>query len=140
MLSIKSKWTKGMSFDIQSDDGNVIKMGAGNEEGMSPMKALLGALSGCSAIDVIAILKRYVEDGSLKSLNVDAEGIRAEGHPQYYTDITLTFHIEGDVPEKRIWKAMRQSEEKFCSVRASLKSNVILKLILNGVAIQEDSV
>lgn len=88
-------------------------------------------------IDAISILGRFVRNDQLKNLRVEADGERNDKAPRYFTNITLTFHVDGDVPAEDVWKAMRQSEEKFCSVSHSLSSDVHLKLILNGEEIPE---
>lgn len=135
-MFVETNWQGNKTFVTENNDGNTLKMSS-ETDGMSPMEALLGSLSGCAMIDAIAILGRFVRNDQLQNLRVDAEGERNEKAPRYFTEITLTFHVDGDLPAAEVWKAMRQSEEKFCSVRHSMTSDVHLKLLLNGEDVPE---
>lgn len=130
-MLVETNWQGEKTFETQNNEGNTLKMSSG-DDAVSPMEALLGALSGCTMIDAISILGRFVRNDQLKNLRVEAEGERNDKAPRYFTKVTLTFHVEGDLPAEDVWKAMRQSDEKFCSVRHSMTSDVELKLILNG--------
>jgi len=135
-MLVETNWQGSKTFVTENNDGNTLKMSS-ETDGISPMEALLGSLSGCTMIDAISILGRFVRNDQLKNLRVEADGERNDKAPRYFTNITLTFHVDGDVPAEDVWKAMRQSEEKFCSVSHSLSSDVHLKLILNGEEIPE---
>ena len=81
--------------------------------------ALLIALCGCTASDVVGILKKKREP--FTSLEVSAEGERAEGYPAVFTAIKLKYRVGGKVTAKAMEDAVRLSKEKYCSVSAMLE-------------------
>lgn len=94
--------------------------------GVSPMEALLGALATCTAYDVVEVMKK--KRIGLSSYRIEVEGERAETHPKRYTTITVR-HIasgEGLTPEA-LDRAAHLSHEKYCSVAASLNSEIRLE-------------
>ncbi|EYB66720.1 OsmC-like protein [Deinococcus phoenicis] len=94
--------------------------------GVSPMEALLAALATCTAYDIVEIMKK--RRTPLTSYRIEVEGERADTTPQRYTTITVR-HIasgEGLTPEA-LEKAAHLSHEKYCSVAASLNSEIRLE-------------
>jgi putative redox protein len=85
----------------------------------SPMELVLLALCGCTASDVIGILRKKREP--FTGLEVRAKGDRAEGYPAVYTSIHLTYKVRGQVGAKAMEDAVRLSKEKYCSVSAMLE-------------------
>src|SRR5437899_2116377 len=83
------------------------------------MELVLIALCGCTASDVVGILRKKREP--FTSLEVSAEGDRAEGYPAVYTQIKLTYRVGGKVSSKAMEDAVRLSKEKYCSVSAMLE-------------------
>lgn len=141
-MLVETNWQGKMAFTAGGDDGITFNMDAsadvgGQGKGVTPMTALLGALSGCMSMDITAMLRKYVESNQITNMRMEADGTQNEQHPRYFTDVTITFYVEGDVPGKRVWSAMRKSEQTYCPVRNSMKANVTLKLILNGQEVPE---
>ncbi len=99
------------------DDSTTLLLG-GNGKAMSPMKALLASLGGCTGIDVLMILKKMREEVKEVNLYIDYE--RAKDYPQVYTKINLKYVVVGNVKEESVKKAIKLSEEKYCSVSAML--------------------
>ncbi len=87
----------------------------------SPMELVLIALCGCTASDVVGILRKKREP--FTSLEVSAVGNRAADYPQIYTDIKLTYRVGGNVTHKAMEDAVRLSKEKYCSVSAMLEKS-----------------
>lgn len=87
----------------------------------TPMELVLIALCGCTASDVIGILRKKREP--FTGLEVTAEGDRAEGHPAVYTQIKLKYRVGGKVAHKAMEDAVRLSKEKYCSVSAMLEKS-----------------
>src|ERR1700758_5049340 len=83
-----------------------------------PMELVLIALCGCTASDVVGILHKKREP--FTSLEVRAEGERADGYPAVYTEIKLKYRVGGKVSKKSMEDAVRLSKEKYCSVSAML--------------------
>ena len=83
------------------------------------MELVLIALCGCTASDVVGILRKKREP--FTSLEVTASGERASGYPAVYTEITLVYRIAGKVSRKAMEDAVKLSKEKYCSVSAMLE-------------------
>lgn len=135
-MRVITKWAGGRAFTAVGDSGYEIRMDAtkaygGREKGATPTEMLLGSLAGCIGIDVTMILKPYLD--KINHIEIVTHGLRAEETPKEFTDIEVTFNINGEITPKKVWRAIRLGEEKYCTVSASLKANIFYKLILNGV-------
>lgn len=94
--------------------------------GVSPMEALLGALATCTAYDVVEIMQK--RRTPLSHYRIEIEGERADEHPRRYTRITVRHIAAGEgVSADALAKAAHLSHEKYCSVAASLNSEVLLE-------------
>ena len=79
---------------------------------------MLIGLCGCTAIDVVSILRKKREP--FTSVEVRAQAERAPEPPTVYTEIKLVYRVGGKVSHKAVEDAVRLSEEKYCSVAAML--------------------
>jgi putative redox protein len=101
------------------------KTGGGDEAAASPKETVLIALGACTAMDVSGILrKRRVE---VRGFEMDLDADVAEEHPKVFTQIRLTYRFQGDVPTNEIERAVRLSQEKYCSVSAMLRQAVPIR-------------
>lgn len=112
-------------MEAVNEEGNTIMMDGspsigGANLGMRPMQLLLAAIGGCSAIDVIHILKKQRQ--VITSFSVEVDGI-SEPVDDYslYRNITVLFRIKGNVDVKKALKAAQLSFEKYCSVSKTLE-------------------
>lgn len=94
----------------------------GQNAGLRPMETLLSALAGCSAIDVIHIMKKQRQE--LSKLEVEVEGERADAVPAVFTRIHLKFVGHGAIDLAKFRKAVELSMEKYCSVSRMLEPTV----------------
>jgi putative redox protein len=102
-------------------DGKEQFGGEGN--GMSPMQTLLSAFAGCSAFDIVIILKKMKQN--LKDMKIIIEGAREENEKvKPFKKIHLHFVLYGDIKEAKAEKAVSVSVEKYCSVGASLDPSI----------------
>jgi len=119
------RWTgEGLRFDAGGYGGPDISLDSSGSTGPSPMDALLMGVAGCMAIDVLMIAgKSRVQ---IDSLEVHAEGERAESEPKRYTSIRLTYRVTGpsESDEPKIQRAIDLSREKYCSVLHSLRDDI----------------
>src|SRR6202163_1026084 len=92
----------------------------------SPMELVLLGLCGCTASDVVGILRKKREP--FTSLEVRATGERAETFPKVFTSIRLTYRVGGKVTPKAMEDAVRLSKEKYCSVSAMLEKTAKIKV------------
>lgn len=89
----------------------------------TPMELLLLALGGCTAVDVVSILKKKRE--RVTAYRVEVSGTRREEHPRAYTRMEVRHVVTGrGVSEKAVAQAVELSETKYCSVAATLRPGV----------------
>ena len=120
MISAKLIWTDNERYLGEASSGHAIVMDTAKDKtANTPMELVLIALCGCTASDVVGILRKKREP--FNSLEVGAQGERAEGYPAVYTQIKLTYRIGGKVSRKAMEDAVRLSKEKYCSVSAMLE-------------------
>lgn len=115
-------WREGMTFDATTTTGHHIVVDtpppSGNDNGPKPIELLLTGLAGCTAMDVLSILKKKQEP--VRGLEVHVEGKRAAGHPMIYTDIEIVYRVTGQVKPESIARAIELSETKYCGAAAML--------------------
>jgi putative redox protein len=98
----------------------VIETDSARASAATPMEMLLLALGGCTAVDVISILKKKRE--RVTGYRVEVRGERREEHPRKYTRLEVRHVVRGhNVSEKAVRQAVELSEEKYCSVAATLR-------------------
>jgi putative redox protein len=89
----------------------------------TPMELLLVALGGCTAVDVVSILKKKRE--RVTDYRVEVRGTRREEHPRAFTRMEVRHVVRGrGVSEKAVAAAIELSETKYCSVAATLRPGV----------------
>jgi putative redox protein len=119
MITAKAIWTDKERYIGEASSHHAIVMDTASEKTAStPMELVLIALCGCTASDVVGILRKKREP--FTRLEVHASGDRASGYPAVYTEIKLVYHIGGNVSHKAVEDAVRLSKEKYCSVSAML--------------------
>jgi putative redox protein len=127
-MKARVKWLDNMSFVGESGSGHSVVMdgppeAGGRNLGVRPMEMILLGLGGCSAFDVVMILKRGRQNISDCTVELSAE--RAESDPKVFTKIHVHFVVEGKgLSEKHVEKAVSLSAEKYCSVSIMLSSTV----------------
>lgn len=119
MTEATVQWTDRDRFVGISSSRHSIVLDAGKEKtANSPMELVLIGLCGCTATDVVSILRKKREP--LTTVEVHARAERAPEPPTVYTQIHLTYRVGGKVSRKAMEDAVRLSEEKYCSVAAML--------------------
>jgi len=104
-------------------DTPAITIDGDGAQGPSPMLALLLAAAGCSAADVVVILKKMRVD--LERLAVEVEGTRRDEEPRRYTHITFRFRAAGpNLAWEQVERAVGLSLDKYCSVVHSLAPDI----------------
>lgn len=127
MISAKAIWTEHERYIGEATSRHAVVMDTATEKTAStPMELVLIALCGCTASDVVGILKKKREP--FTSLEVSAEGERAQGYPAVYTQIKLKYRVGGKVSAKAMEDAVRLSKEKYCSVSAMLQKTAKIQV------------
>ncbi|MDZ7343992.1 MAG: OsmC family protein [candidate division KSB1 bacterium] len=116
-----------LQFEGTTASGKLIKIDDTKENpaaiGPSPMELVLQALSSCTAMDVVLILQKMRR--TIHSLTVEIEADRREEHPRIFTHIRLHFNLASpDATEAELEKAIRLSQETYCSVAGMLRPTV----------------
>jgi len=124
-------------MEASNEDGNVLHMDGspeigGQGKGMRPMQLLLAAVGGCSAIDVILILKKQKQIIESFEVEVDGEREKIEDY-SLFREICLNFKIKGKVDLDKAERAVKLSMEKYCSVSKTLEptAKITYKVTLN---------
>ncbi len=125
MLEVKAKWAGGFKFEGVDSSGREMKMdasvGAGGEgDGFRPAELPLMGLAGCTGIDTMEILQKMRLP--VEGIEVRVVADKKEDGPAGYAAIRVEYTIRGKglSPEK-VEKAVRLSEEKYCTVIGSLR-------------------
>ena len=130
MSNIALKWTGADSklFIGRDSFGHVVMSGSWSDDdpewqewkAVKPSDLLLLALASCSAHDVVLILERQRQ--KLTNLYIEVEGKNAPEPPYQFTDIHLHYILDGeDLDPNRVARAITLSEEKYCSVAATIR-------------------
>lgn len=123
MIEAKALWTDHDRFIGQASSGHALGVDAGADKtANSPVELVLMALCGCTASDVVGILRKKREP--FTSLEVLATAERTDTFPKVFTSIRLIYRVGGNVTHKAMDDAVRLSKEKYCSVSAMLEKTV----------------
>ena len=126
MQTAKVRWTGEQKFIAVSPSGHALAMDSdrNSNTGPGPMELLLMALGACTATDIVIILEKKRQ--KLVSLEVICSGERAPEPPQVWTKLEILFRLGGKLEESGVKQAIRLSEEKYCSVSATLRKSAEL--------------
>lgn len=124
-MKARIKWTEQAQFIGSSDSGHAVVMdgpadGGGRNLGLRPMELVLLGTGGCTAYDVVDILKKSRQPIRDCVVEIDAE--RAEEAPKVFTRIHIRFTVTGKgLSEAAVRRAVDLSAEKYCSASIMLK-------------------
>jgi putative redox protein len=136
-MKIKIK-TLNNDFKLEAtnEEGNTILMDSapefgGSGQGMRPMQLLLSALGGCSAIDVIHILKKQKSEGALITIEVEGDREKAEEY-SLFKNIVVHFIFNNSIDYEKAKRAVKLSLDKYCSVAKTLAptANISYKITI----------
>lgn len=123
-MKARVKLIEGVSFVGQSASGHSIVMdgapeSGGKNLGVRPMEMLLMGLGGCSAFDVVMILRKSRQQ--ITDCVADLSAERADSDPKVFTRIHVHFTVTGKALDpKRVEQAVKLSAEKYCSASIML--------------------
>ena len=134
------KRADGLTFLGKADSNHWVVMdgkgvNGGSDAAASPKELVLMALGACSAFDVEGILKKRRLDVTRFEVELDADV--AEEHPKVFTEVRVTYRLEGVVPTPEVERAVHLSQEKYCSVGAMLRRAVPIRwnVVVNGAEV-----
>jgi len=123
-------WRDEMIFTGYSQNEHTVALDAapqngGHEAGFRPMDLMLTSLAGCTAMDVLSILRKKRQ--TITGFEVTVEGARREEHPRTYSEIWVHFIIKGpNVDPAAVERAIELSRDKYCSAAATLRHTATL--------------
>ncbi len=115
----KIKWIENLRFEAETENGLKIGMDApkkfgGDETAPSPMQYVLLGTAGCTAFDVLSILKKKKQE--VLNFEVEVSAKRADSHPKVFEEMTITYIVYGkNISPKAVEQAIKLSKEKYCS-------------------------
>jgi putative redox protein len=96
----------------------------GHNLGARPMEMILMGLGGCSAIDVILILRKQKQ--KIEDLRIEIDAKRADAVPAPFTNIHMKFFLKGEIKMSKAQQAVELSVEKYCSVATMLEKSATI--------------
>jgi len=118
------RWNGGVAFEGKADSGHTVKMDGpadlgGENRGARPMELVLIGMGGCTAFDVIHILRKARQEVTDCVAEVDAT--RADTEPKVFTRIHVHFRVSGrKLDPRRVHQAIELSATKYCSASIML--------------------
>ncbi len=123
-------WDHGLTFTGTADSGFTVNLGGdpavgGDDDGFRPMELILTGLVGCTAMDVISILRKKRED--VTGFRVTAQAEQADKHPHVFTKIHIHYIVEGrQVKPASVERSIELSETRYCPAQAMLAQSVAI--------------
>jgi putative redox protein len=126
-------WTPaaGMAFVAETGSGHLITMdgapdGGGRNLAPRPMETVLAGTGGCTAYDIVLILKRGRHD--VRGCQVKLSAERADTDPKVFTRIHMHFTVTGrGLPPAAVQRAVTLSHERYCSASAMLAKTAAIE-------------
>jgi len=118
------KWVDGMTFLAETGTGHLLAMDGAPEAGgrnlaPRPMELLLAGAGGCTAFDIVMILKRGRQD--VRDCEVRLSADRAESDPKVFTRVAFAYTVKGKgLKPAAVERAIHLSAEKYCSASIML--------------------
>ena len=123
-MKTRITWLEDMTYVAQSASGHALVLDGppelgGHNLGPRPMEMLLMGMGGCTAVDVVHILRKARQD--LRGCELQLEAERADSDPKVFTDIRVHFILTGkNLSTKHVERAIELSAEKYCSASMML--------------------
>jgi putative redox protein len=118
------KWHGKLSFTGSADTGFEVPLGAapvvgGDNDGFRPLELMAISLAGCTAMDVISILRKKRQDVTNFEVKVHTE--RAQEHPRVFTSAIIDYRVVGhNVDEKAVVRSIELSAKNYCPAQGML--------------------
>ncbi|TVQ35767.1 MAG: OsmC family peroxiredoxin [Spirochaetaceae bacterium] len=132
----RAEYKDGMAFDVDLG-GHDLRVDAGTDHGgrnygPTPRSMMLAALSGCTGMDVVAILRKMQMPYDSFAIEVRADS--ADQHPHVYTAVTVRYLFSGQkVEREKVEKAVTLSLDRYCPVAATLRhtARIDYEIVIN---------
>ncbi|MFO8235130.1 MAG: OsmC family protein [Bacteroidales bacterium] len=126
--SVKLKHLEKMSFEGDVNGHKIVidagSHAGGENKGPRPKPMMLLALAGCTAMDVVSILRKMRVE--LEDFDVEVQADQTTEHPKHYNKMHVIYYFKGkDLPKDKIEKAVNLSEERYCGVSYVYKNGPV---------------
>lgn len=131
-MDAKVTWQQRMTFTGTADSGHELVLDSdasvgGDDSGLRPMELFAIGLAGCTAMDVISILRKKRQNVTGFEVRVHAD--RAEAHPKVFTKAVIEYHLSGeDLDEKAVLRSIELSAERYCPAQGMLDQIIPIEL------------
>lgn len=127
-------WIQGLGFEVEVREHHSFtdakKEFGGKDRGPNPKEYVLAGLCGCTAMDVVSLMKKYKVNYT--EFSVTAESELTKVHPVIFSDVKLIFYVKGDnLDTSLIKQAVDLSMTKYCGVTAMLSKAVPVNYEIN---------
>jgi len=132
---VTTTWKENMLLESDNPHGNQVLMETGTDfggsnQGLNPKALMLSSLGGCTALDVLSLLKKMRV--AIEDFNVVVNGELTEEHPKYYHKVSIDYYFKGTkLNEGKIKKAVSLSEERYCGVIEMFRKFADLSLTIH---------
>lgn len=138
-MQARTVWKEKMKFTGESGGHSInldTKSPLGNDTGLTPKELVAIGVAGCTAMDVVALMKKYKQPLESFEVAVDAPVVE-KVQPPIFKEIALTFLFKGNIEKEKAIEAVRLSQTKYCAVSAMIAKAVPIhyKILLNGTEI-----
>lgn len=139
VMKVACHWKDAMAFTATAE-GHEVPMDAkrpiGRDTAMTPKELVAVGLCGCTAMDVVAYLRKF--KSPVKTLEVAADiETSSGGHPMVFKKVKLVFRVTGEVDPAKLTEAVNLSQSQYCGVSAMLSKamGISYTVELNGTQI-----
>jgi len=132
-MDAKVTWSQGMSFTGTANSGFSVPLGTdpdvgGQNDGFRPLELMAVSLAGCTAMDVISILRKKQQ--VVTAFDVQVKASQPETHPYVFTHATILYRVTGrSVDEAALRRAIELSATKYCPAQAMLSKAFPMDLV-----------
>jgi putative redox protein len=131
-MKAQVKWHGRLTFTGSAESGFEVPLGAepavgGDNDGFRPMELMAVSLAGCTAMDVISILRKKRQE--VTDFRVDVDADRAPRHPKVFTKAVIEYHVTGkNVDEAAVRRSIELSAVRYCPAQGMLAKLIPITL------------
>jgi putative redox protein len=132
-MEAKVNWHGRLSFGGSAESGFEVPLGAssevgGDDDGFCPLELMAISLAGCTAMDVISILRKKRQDVTDFEVKVNTE--HADSHPYVFTSAVIEYFVTGhNVDEKAVRRSIELSATRYCPAQSMLSKAFPMRLV-----------
>jgi putative redox protein len=132
-MDAKVTWSNGMSFTGSAETGFNVPLGAdpsvgGANDGFRPLELMAVSLAGCTAMDVVSIIRKKQQAVTAFEVQVSAE--QQHEHPHVFTKAVITYRVTGhNIDEAAVLRAIELSATKYCPAQTMFAKAFPMELV-----------